>query len=684
MYYAYTGDLRMIDSVLSSPTFKPQNVVNDKGETLLHLTVKSHWDREVSTRVLATLTKSEILDPSQRDKCRKKPVDYLREPDRRITMLQDATFNFSQHKRQKSRKCKESNVSTDKTAAVSQLGPTAKVGSEQMWEKLELTQAKVENKDLSKLDSLSEEERTRKGQDGVTFVGINEVQEANSPKRSDSEVQKQKEPTGVRKDPAGTTFTKVNDCNQFESRSKEISEQNDSRVAYLKPNIDLSKNYSRLEYYMKQLVSKRMQCFHSETINNAAASHDDEVLEPVTPINEENLNTECANGRVESLTKVEDIKVGKKHVNPLEVYGLDFDKLPWEVEITAKVLKFFKDSKKIPFDVREAAAKTIYRLAEGRRNDHLSKIVGGRVSLQLFETRMTKDGRILWEKAISYSTRLTGHSASPVYTEVIRVWEIVLDHDNLSQRIKHCTRKIEESHILGFQTSVRWPLLPEKAPEPIEGVEKVRGREKSDVPRTFHLHTGSESTQYQFTPAASTKEHEYTLTTFYSFDTIACKSMLLGNKTRRDFPFKEWHKEHEIIQLPYTEPILLLGRSGTGKTTCCLYRLWNEFKNFWNPESDSFECKFPRRRRILPAVVTSSTNDAGSYTETASPADKKDITASFEILKPVDSATGLDKCSTSNNSHSSAETSTSSNSEDIEIIEEDLHQVFITKKQCAL
>ena len=58
--------------------------------------------------------------------------------------------------------------------------------------------------------------------------------------------------------------------------------------------------------------------------------------------------------------------------------------------------------------------------------------------------------------------------------------------------------------------------------------------------------------------------------------------MLDGNDARRDFPFKEWPKEHDIISMPQGKAsILLLGRSGTGKTTCCLYRLWNQFQNYW-------------------------------------------------------------------------------------------------------
>ncbi len=50
-----------------------------------------------------------------------------------------------------------------------------------------------------------------------------------------------------------------------------------------------------------------------------------------------------------------------------------------------------------------------------------------------------------------------------------------------------------------------------------------------------------------------------------------------------DFPFRVTEKEHDIIHLKPKPlaPILLLGRSGTGKTTCCLYRMWHNFLHYW-------------------------------------------------------------------------------------------------------
>ena len=261
----------------------------------------------------------------------------------------------------------------------------------------------------------------------------------------------------------------------------------------------------------------------------------------------------------------------------LTQYGLDFDKLPWEVEVTSNVVKFMKNTKKSsPTDQCEAVC-TIYKLAEGRRNKHLSKKVSSETSLQLYEAKMTKGARILWEKAVSYSSKLTGTSKVPVYTQVIRVWEVVLEHDDLSKRIKYCCEQIKKSYKRGCQASIRLPL---------QAVNVNMKEGSTEVPMTFCVRdTLKMDSDICFIPAASTKDSEYNVTCFHAFDTLSANSMLFGTNDRRDFPFKEWQKEHEIIKLTSKEPILLLGRSGTGKTTCCLYRLWNEFKNFWNPDT---------------------------------------------------------------------------------------------------
>ena len=628
------GDLRLIRSVVSSPTFNSTKVANDKGESPLHLAIKSHWKKDLSTMVLSGLLETDILDPSKRDQSGKRPVDYLNRSDSRVAILEEAMHKF----------------------------------------KPELFQQKKKQKKKKSKGSTSSEAPEK------------EVNHQHS-----------------------------TDIYSGRFREKDLEPKPEPVYAELSiPN--------KVEFHLKRLMTKGSHYFQivvtvEASCEEASSSNDDapKKLETGPTTEEEAVETIKFTGEeVTSLDKTDKQNDTQEVVTVQSpdkvsailaeyVSGLDFDKLPWEVEVTAKVVKFFKDTKKNPSDIRGAAAKIIHRLAEGRRSEHLSKLVSSEKSLQLYEARMTKAARILWEKAISYSAKLTGSSTIPVYSEVIRVWEIVLDHDNLDRRIKYCAEQIEKSHLRGYEASVRWSLLPQKGILEIENgdSEKVQRKEVVDIPMRFLLPSVSEPvSKHQFIPAASTKEDEYNVTTFYSFDTIAFKSMLLGTNDRRDFPFKEWQKEHEIIKLTSKEAILLLGRSGTGKTTCCLYRLWNEFKQFWNPESLTCGWKIPRRHLIPPAVLMSSTN----VTETAetdsdesetdssdekSDADDISAVAQVKVQEPKlekageSHSQGQYELGTSSDMPTSASHAVGVNvfqiGEGVQMIEEDLHQVFITK-----
>ena len=248
--------------------------------------------------------------------------------------------------------------------------------------------------------------------------------------------------------------------------------------------------------------------------------------------------------------------------------SLDFDGLPWEVECTENVLKFLKNenSRHIKYKV----VQKIHRIAQGEFHDKLCKKVSS--SLQLYEAKITKAARLLWEVAIQFSPRCTGQNNSVhIFSEVIRVWSIVCDHDD----IDHNIRMIEKSHFGGKNAALKIALHSSE-----QGGCKTHSRDR--MPRKFTLKSNQvEEVVVNYVPAASLKLDEYNVVTFYSLSSGTLRCALTNENIRRDFPFKAWHEEHDIINKPYEQAIILLGRSGTGKTTCCLYRLWNEFHNYW-------------------------------------------------------------------------------------------------------
>ena len=97
-----------------------------------------------------------------------------------------------------------------------------------------------------------------------------------------------------------------------------------------------------------------------------------------------------------------------------------------------------------------------------------------------------------------------------------------------------------------------------------------------------------------FFPPASANDTEYHILKFYSFSSNLVSHILQNIEIKVDFPFRVTDLEHAIIHLQSNAPILLLGRSGTGKTTCCLYRLWSRFLWYWTKAKEADAPLLPR------------------------------------------------------------------------------------------
>ena len=279
-----------------------------------------------------------------------------------------------------------------------------------------------------------------------------------------------------------------------------------------------------------------------------------------------------------------------------------FEDLPWEVDCTDRVWKVMR-SKKVDNNMRKRIIEKVQMLANGRWSKTLCKRLEGepkKRGIHLYESKLTKGQRILWEETVAFSGRLSDLPENRlkeetlegrIYSDIIRVWDIVLDHDKLQRSIDH----IVKSHDRGMHCLIKKKLkglpaesqngsapsgerLPNKYVDPKRGTESTN---KKNTPKKTHL---SENLSQMFFPPASANEQEYHILKFYSFNTPLVRTVLESDtSTKVDFPFKITELEHAIVNLrpnPQT-PIILLGRSGTGKTTCCLYRLWDNFQRYW-------------------------------------------------------------------------------------------------------
>ena len=309
-----------------------------------------------------------------------------------------------------------------------------------------------------------------------------------------------------------------------------------------------------------------------------------------------------------------------------------FEDLPWEVDCTDRVWKILR-SKRVDNNMRKLIINKIGMLASGRWNKTLCtrlESVSKKEGIKLYKSKLTEGLHILWEKTIAFSSRLSDTpenrlldetSKGRIYSEIIRVWDIVLDHDKLPRSVEH----IVESHKRGMNCLIKKQLqvlsvesrdesvtssecLPTKFVERADLNLFTKPPLKKDISKKRHP---DEDFSHVFFLPASPRELECHFLKFYSFNTPLVRAVLERDTSRRvDFPFKMTELEDAIVNLHLTPPtpVILAGRSGTGKTTCCLYRLWDNFKNYWEIAATEGPL-FPKYPRPLGRVECSSEGD---------------------------------------------------------------------------
>ena len=285
-----------------------------------------------------------------------------------------------------------------------------------------------------------------------------------------------------------------------------------------------------------------------------------------------------------------------------------FQNCAWEVECTEIV---WKTLSKLDKPLRRVIFERIHCLAKGEWY-HKFHCSINHDRLRLYKLQLPGDVCIVWELAIAYSPRCTqtripsstcDESKETLFSEIIRIWCIVLKPIYLDAYIK----QIEISHARGQQSAVVQKLLPNLQEKELPDSTKER------IPRFFYsVNEHNCSNLEKFYPPASSKENEYNIVTFYPVTDEFLFNLLNSDNPRRDFLFKVCQEEHDIINVDQDESVLLLGRSGTGKTTCCLYRLWNQFREFWEV---SDEPRIIRKPLIKPILYEPDNKDEAGAVE---------------------------------------------------------------------
>lgn len=213
-----------------------------------------------------------------------------------------------------------------------------------------------------------------------------------------------------------------------------------------------------------------------------------------------------------------------------------------------------------------------------------------RLGLSVFQLRVDEDGkpaaRMLIERCVDASSRSPGS-----FMDVLRVWAVAFSEEEWGAAVDAmCT-----SHLQGAAGSYEDIVEPLPPPAPLEGVE--------EQPRTYRRvsqasgQLGKDATAHGklrlYLPRSPVKD-EFTVLRFYSVDGALVRwinSCMLRGVTGETpllrhepvpVPFRIAPNEAEIASFPDDKPLVVLSRSGTGKSTTLVARMWRLYRDFWD------------------------------------------------------------------------------------------------------
>lgn len=223
----------------------------------------------------------------------------------------------------------------------------------------------------------------------------------------------------------------------------------------------------------------------------------------------------------------------------IEAYVQEFDNMTWEIECTPEMLKTLS-SKAVPHYLKAKTIMAIKRLGNEEWSRGLQKPLKHlKADIQLYEAKLGKGARMLWELAIDFSPRCSEspekimeteqtkshlEKSGRVYTEIIRIWAIVLDHCKLN----HALENICISYNRGLSC-----ILRKKLKGINEGYQNHSVTTQKCVPRCYiedmEAEKSKEHRMPEYFPPASAAELEY--------NTNVALNIINDAQSSVDYPF---------------------------------------------------------------------------------------------------------------------------------------------------
>jgi hypothetical protein len=216
--------------------------------------------------------------------------------------------------------------------------------------------------------------------------------------------------------------------------------------------------------------------------------------------------------------------------------------------------------------------------------------------LALYSTSFNKGWRVLWELSPEYSARRSTPDKLQ-WCDTIRIWSVT-NHDAYEAKIPEVIRCYKEGRTCIRQMRKRLRLIGSTSAGSAQTLADC-GSHKIHQPRIFELeddgsnHFSDDEDEAQQDEAAGTTNEPIVcppadvvddsrcLVKFYSMNEAFCSLIMRGILSEKlQFPFKTDQLEDSIIHASSNQAMLLIGRSGTGKTTIAMNRMWVKWNAF--------------------------------------------------------------------------------------------------------